>query len=227
MSVALILGAGQRVGKAVASQLVTNGYKVALGSRSGTESGENGTIAVKVDVTKPEEVAAAFAKSERELGAPVSVVVYNTGAFSALPEKEEPFSLPYDKFVSDVTVGGTGAYFALQETISSFKKLPAETPKVFIATSNLLGVTPPVVNYMSLGLQKHTLAYLVQIGNKGYPDKGYRFYLATQVGEDGGHPGPEMSGEAHAIAYSNLIQRKERGGWDIRFIKDGSILTEN
>ncbi|KAG8829708.1 hypothetical protein FRC20_008606, partial [Serendipita sp. 405] len=149
------------------------------------------------------------------------------GAFSALPEKEEPFSLPYDKFVSDVTVGGTGAYFALQETISSFKKLPAETPKVFIATSNLLGVTPPVVNYMSLGLQKHTLAYLVQIGNKGYPDKGYRFYLATQVGEDGGHPGPEMSGEAHAIAYSNLIQRKERGGWDIRFIKDGSILTEN
>ncbi|KAG8794973.1 hypothetical protein FRC17_008205, partial [Serendipita sp. 399] len=77
MSVALILGAGQRIGQGVASRLVADGYKVALGSRSGTDSGGNGTIRVKVDVTKPEEIAAAFATSEKELGAPVSVVVFN------------------------------------------------------------------------------------------------------------------------------------------------------
>jgi hypothetical protein len=66
---------------------------------------------------------------------------------------------------------------------------------------------------------------MVEAGNQA--NKDLRFYLATQVSSSGGNPRDELSSEAHAIAYWNLIQRKERGGWDIRFIKDGSILVEN
>ncbi|CAG7851099.1 SubName: Full=Uncharacterized protein {ECO:0000313/EMBL:CCA74784.1} [Serendipita indica DSM 11827] len=229
MSVALILGAGSRVGSSVASKLVANGYKVALGSRSGgTEKPEENTIGVKVDVAKPDEVAAAFVTAEKELGAPVNVVVFNTAGFSPLPVPGEPFSKPYDRFLQEITVGALGAYAALHETIKSFKRVSEDKPKVFIATSNLLGVIPPVTNYFTLGNEKHNLAYYVQAGNTAHADQGFRFYLAAQVSPSGGiPPGAKIDGEAHATAYWNLINRKERGGWDIRFIQDGSILVEN
>jgi NAD(P)-dependent dehydrogenase (short-subunit alcohol dehydrogenase family) len=63
--------------KALATKFVANGVKVALGSRSGIIDNPPGSIKVKVDVTKPAEVSAAFAKSESEFGAPVNIVVYN------------------------------------------------------------------------------------------------------------------------------------------------------
>ena len=69
----------------VAAKLIANGYKVALGSRTG-EKGEakKSTISVKVDVAKPEEVAAAFATTEKEFGAPANVVIFN-GALLSRP----------------------------------------------------------------------------------------------------------------------------------------------
>lgn len=41
------------------------------------DQGIPNSIAVKVDVTKPEEVEAAFQKTESKFGSPVNVVVYN------------------------------------------------------------------------------------------------------------------------------------------------------
>jgi NAD(P)-dependent dehydrogenase (short-subunit alcohol dehydrogenase family) len=62
---------------------------VALASRTGSKDKPEGTISLEVDVTKPAEVAAVFAKAEQELGAPVNVVVYN-GQF---PINQESLSL--------------------------------------------------------------------------------------------------------------------------------------
>jgi hypothetical protein len=91
----------------------------------------------------------------------------------------------------------------------------------------MLGVLPPSIGMFSLGSQKQNLAYFVQAGNIAHAKDDFRFYHASQVNSEGAFPGAEMSGEAHGIAYWNLVQRKERGGWDIRFVKDGSILVEN
>ena len=77
------------------------------------------------------------------------------------------------------------------------------------------------------GNQKRNLAYFIQGANKAYKKENARFYLASQVSAQGGFPNDELSGEAHGIAYWDLVQRTERGGWDIRFLKDGSILVEN
>jgi NAD(P)-dependent dehydrogenase (short-subunit alcohol dehydrogenase family) len=65
------------ISQALATKLTANGYKVALGSRSGQGGDQAGTIPVKVDVTKSAEVSAAFAESERTFRSPVNVVVYN------------------------------------------------------------------------------------------------------------------------------------------------------
>ena len=100
--------------------------------------------------------------------------------------------------------------------------------QVFIATSNILGVTPPVSRMFSLGSEKQNLAYYVQAGNLAHGSQDFRFYLASEVSPSGGVTnGGSISAEAHAVAYSDLINRKERGGWDIRFVQDGSILVEN
>ena len=107
-----------------------------------------------------------------------------------------------------------------------FGRTLSSPQQVFIATSNLMGVSAPSVGFFGLGNAKHNIAYFVQAGNKAYAKQGFRFYLACQVNSQGGTPGPEFSGEAHAIAYWNLIKRTERGGWDIRFTKDGSVLVE-
>lgn len=227
MSVALILGAGSRIGKGLAYKFSENGCKVALGSRSGSSEKPEGSISIQVDVTKPAEVKAAFAKSEQEFGAPVNIVVYNVAAWSPLPEKGAPFSLPTEQFVADMNAGALGAYTALQESVAAFKRVAADKPKVFIATSNLLGVSPPSIPMFALGNQKHNLAYFIQAGNKAYSGADFRFYLAAQVSSEGKNPNGELSPEAHGIVYWNLIQRAEKGGWDIRFIKDGSILVEN
>ncbi|KIM27041.1 hypothetical protein M408DRAFT_24796 [Serendipita vermifera MAFF 305830] len=228
MSVALILGAGSRVGKSVASKFAENGYKVALGSRGGGGDVPQGGISVQVDVSKPEDVAAAFAKTEQEFGAPANVVIYNVAAFRPLPSAGEPFSTPYSQFLQDTVSGSLGAYVALQEAVAAFKRVGAGKPKVFIATSNILAVAPPSVNMFGLGSQKRSLAYFVQGGNAAYEKDDFRFYNAMEVSPEGGIPaGAQISGEAHAIAYWNLVQRAGRGGWDIRFVKDGSILEEN
>jgi hypothetical protein len=98
--------------------------------------------------------------------------------------------------------------------------------QVFIATSNIFGVSPvPPPIFYSLGAQKRLLAYLIEIAavNPGYEANGYRFYLPAQVGADGQAAPDEFAGEPHAIAYWNLVNQKEQGQWDYRFIKDGSV----
>ena len=98
---------------------------------------------------------------------------------------------------------------------------------MFIATSNIHGVTQavPIPMLLSLASQKRLLAYIIEAASitKLYGDRNYRFYLCSQVGSDGGTPGGEFSGEPHAIAYWNLIQKQDQGRWDVRFIKDGSV----
>lgn len=97
--------------------------------------------------------------------------------------------------------------------------------QVFIATSNILGVSPaPEPLFHSLGAQKRLLAYLIEIAavNPNYKANGFQFYLAAQVEGEGKAAVTEFAGESHALAYWNLVNQKEQGRWDYRFLKDGN-----
>jgi NAD(P)-dependent dehydrogenase (short-subunit alcohol dehydrogenase family) len=75
--VILILGAGPNIGQSVARAFASQGYKVALASRSLKEADSTADqLNLKVDFGNPEEVANAFTKTKKALGIP-SVVVYN------------------------------------------------------------------------------------------------------------------------------------------------------
>jgi hypothetical protein len=139
-----------------------------------------------------------------------------------------------------------GAYGAIHQAVIGFQTLPANVPKVitttplsstispshiqvFIATSNVLGFSAatPVPLLHSLAAEKRLLAYLIEAAavSPSYKAKGYQFYLAAQVNADGQGANTEFAAEPHAIAYWNLANQKEKGRWDYRFIKDGSVYT--
>ena len=61
---------------------------------------------------------------------------------------------------------------------------------------------------------------------KSHKKDGFRFYLPSQVTADGKPPFKEFSAEAHGIAYWSLIQKVEQGGWDVRFVQDGTIVQQ-
>jgi NAD(P)-dependent dehydrogenase (short-subunit alcohol dehydrogenase family) len=75
--VALILGAGARIGHHVGSAFAAKGYKIALVARSlKDEDSTPDQMSIRGDFSDPESVVKAFAKAEAQLGLP-SVVIYN------------------------------------------------------------------------------------------------------------------------------------------------------
>jgi 3-oxoacyl-[acyl-carrier protein] reductase len=76
--VALVTGGGRGIGLATARALAAAGHRVAVTHRSSTPSADDGLLWVPCDVSSTEQVDAAFATVEAELG-PVEIAVANAG----------------------------------------------------------------------------------------------------------------------------------------------------
>ncbi len=80
--VALVTGGGRGIGANVARALAQAGMRVAVGARSLDQveavAGEIGGLALELDVTSPESVDGAVARTEAELG-PIVLLVANAG----------------------------------------------------------------------------------------------------------------------------------------------------
>lgn len=75
-AVALVTGGNRGIGLATALRLREDGYTVVVGSRSG--EAPEGLEAVRLDVSVPESIEAAYAEIEERFG-PVAVLVANAG----------------------------------------------------------------------------------------------------------------------------------------------------
>lgn len=98
MSVALIIGVGEAVGRASAEKFIAAGYKVAVASRSQRLDPAKFPF-FKFDAAEPTHVAPLFEKVSKEVGVP-SVVIYNgmcqfglTVAFKILPRLFDSLSV--------------------------------------------------------------------------------------------------------------------------------------
>jgi len=219
--VALILGAGARVGASVAKTFKDAGYSVAVVSRNPDIKAAEaaGYVALSGDLAKPADVKAVFKQTAEKLGTP-SVVVYNAAAFTFPTDFTDPFSAGAEAFAADTAVNAVGGFAAIQEAVAGFGTLGDDVPKVFIATGNVLPFQPaPAAG--SLGAAKAALAHLVDVAVRAFGGKGYRFYFPSQVTKEGNTVDfPELSGEAHAKVYWELVSQKEQGPWELRFTGD-------
>lgn len=75
-AVALVTGGNRGIGLATALRLREDGFTVVVGSRSG--AAPEGLEAVRMDVSQPESIEAAYAEIEERFG-PVAVLVANAG----------------------------------------------------------------------------------------------------------------------------------------------------
>ncbi|VUC24518.1 unnamed protein product [Clonostachys rosea] len=221
LKIVLILGAGPRVGAAVAEKFAGNGYKVALASRKGSNSKtEKGYLSVKADFVQPDTVSSVFDAVKTEFGASPSVVVYNAASLTPPPDPKSALSITSETFKSDLSINTISAYVAAQNAVAGWETLPAETKKSFIFTGNGLNTTVlPGAFMLNLGVGKSASAYWLGVADLNYADRGYRFFYADERSESGGMKGLELDGEAHGDFYAQLATHEKEVPWHATFVK--------
>jgi hypothetical protein len=220
--VVLILGAGPRVGAAVAKKFASIGYKVAIASRTGSGTkNDSGFLSLQADFSKPETVPPLFEAIKTEFNAAPSVVVYNAAALTPPPDPNSLFSVSTEAFVSDLSINTTSAYVAAQQAVSGWETLPADTKKTFIYTGNALNVQLiPVPAMLTLGVGKSASSFWVGLADASYSAKGYRFIYADERQADGKTKGSALDGAAHADFYEQLVKHEGNVPWHATFVKD-------
>lgn len=127
---AVVTGAGSGIGRAVAVELLRAGWSVALaGRRPGTLAEtaalvpEGASVAVRTDVSQPEDVAALFAAAVERFGR-VDLLFNNAGTFGpgGVPVEE----LPYDAWRHVVDTNLNGAFLCAQ---AAFRQMKEQDPQ--------------------------------------------------------------------------------------------------
>jgi NAD(P)-dependent dehydrogenase (short-subunit alcohol dehydrogenase family) len=103
--VILILGAGTRIGVSVAEKFASNGHKVAVVSRSWSDTkSDKGFLSLKADFTKPKSIPVQFGAVKTEFYTCPSVVVYNVAARMNPPDKDSIFAIAAENVALDLNV---------------------------------------------------------------------------------------------------------------------------
>jgi NAD(P)-dependent dehydrogenase (short-subunit alcohol dehydrogenase family) len=173
--VLLILGAGPRIGTSVASKFASNGYEVAIASRSGTGSKTtDGYLSLKADFALPNSIPALFEAVKAEFHAAPSVIVYNAGGLTP-PGKDSVLSISAESLTKDFNINTISPYVAAHQAIIGWETLPKETKKSFIYTGNILNTSIlPVPMFMDLGMGKSASAYWIGVADATYSAQGFR-----------------------------------------------------
>lgn len=176
--VALILGAGPRVGTSLAEKFASQGYKVAIVSRTGSgasTTSSDGILSLKADFAQPNSIPGLFSAVEGKFLSPPSVIVYNAGARTVPPVPDKLFSNSSEALVSDFNVNVLSAYVAAQEAVRGWDKLPQDVKKTFIYTGNALNTKiMPNAATVNLGIGKSASSYWIGLADTLYQAQGCR-----------------------------------------------------
>lgn len=175
--IVLILGAGPRVGAAVAKKFASNGYTVALASRKGSGSkNDDGFLSIKADFSKTASIKAAFDAVSAEFGSPPSIVIYNAATLTPPPVQTSVLSVPAESVASDLTVNTVSPYAAAQQAVEGWATLPKDVKKAFIYTGNIANVAIiPWPMMLTAGIGKAASAYWIGAADTMYASQGYRY----------------------------------------------------
>ncbi|MDH6519493.1 NAD(P)-dependent dehydrogenase (short-subunit alcohol dehydrogenase family) [Streptomyces sp. SAI-208] len=134
--IAVVTGAGSGIGRAVAVELLRAGWSVALAGRrtqtleetaalasESTGDTAGAPIAVRTDVSRPDEVAALFAATVERFGR-VDLLFNNAGTFGpgGVPVEE----LPYDAWRHVVDTNLNGAFLCAQ---AAYRQMKEQDPR--------------------------------------------------------------------------------------------------
>ena len=124
--VALVTGAGQGIGKAIALRLVKDGFAVAIADYNDATAqavadeinrGGGQALAVKVDVSKRDQVFAAVEQARKGLGG-FDVIVNNAGVAPSTPIEE----IREDVIDKVYNINVKGVIWGIQAAVEAFKQ---------------------------------------------------------------------------------------------------------
>ncbi|KAM0342536.1 hypothetical protein ACHAPU_009510 [Fusarium lateritium] len=218
--VALILGAGPRVGASVARDLSKIGYKVALVSKSGSDNTTSeGYLSLRADLADLNSIQGIFQRVQKEWEVFPTVVVWNAGARTVPPVADDMFTLTQESLVQDININTLGPYVAAQQAVSGWKTLPNETKKTFIYTGNKMNLQAlPMAATATLGMGKSASSYWINLADMLYKNKETKFYYADQRQVDGNMGGMGLDGDAHGQFFVKLVQQEEDIPWHATFV---------
>ena len=110
--VALITGASRGIGAAIALTLAEEGARLALASRSGSDLGLAGVLAMPTDVRRAEDLEAIVAAAVERFGG-LDILVINAGVGAYGPFLE----LPLDQIEEMIDVNVKGAIYAARAAL--------------------------------------------------------------------------------------------------------------
>ncbi|KAG8937535.1 hypothetical protein FRC04_010713, partial [Tulasnella sp. 424] len=194
--VAFIIGYGSNLGPAIARKFKSEGFNVAVSARKIDEKAvnEDGYLGIQADFGDIDSVGKAFDRVEAELG-PAAAVIYNAASANGT-SPSDPLANSYETFLNNVKVTGVNVYEVARRTKAGFEKLPADSPRAFIGTGNLM----PWRSFPSLldgSVGKRAMANIVEASATAYGPQGYRFYFAHEVQSATGGPQFHPTGQAH------------------------------
>lgn len=173
--VALILGAGPRIGLSVATKFANLGYSVATVSRSGTgQVAENGTLSIQADLSDLDAIPGIFTQVNAAFQAFPSVVVCVNGALTPPPDNNI-FAVPPERVAFDFKVNTIAPYVAAREAVKGWATLPKDIKKTFIYTGNSTNVQIiPMALMLDVGIGKSASASWVGLADTLLSPNGYR-----------------------------------------------------
>lgn len=123
-------GAARGIGAAIADTLVANGATVYRGDLAGD---------FPMDVTSPEQIAAALARIERECGR-LDILVNNAG-INTLAHRVNIDQFPQDEWDKILAVDLTGVYAVSRTAIPLLRKAPEDGRRI-VTIASIAGLVP-------------------------------------------------------------------------------------
>src|SRR6476620_9516265 len=168
--VAVVTGAGSGIGRAVARQMLADGYRVALAGRRGqqlleTADGHLEALAVPCDVTVPDDVERLFAAVLRRWGR-VDVLFNNAGVFGP-PASVDEISLA--DWEATVAVNLTGSVLCAGAAVRAMK---AQSPQGGrIINNGSISAHSPRPRTVAYAVTKHAMTGLtksIELDGRGF-----------------------------------------------------------
>jgi hypothetical protein len=73
-----------------------------------------------------------------------------------------------------MAVNNTSVYVAAQQAVLGFAELPADAPRTFMYTGNILNIKP-LTQFLESGTGKAASAHMMMAAAHEYKDKGYKY----------------------------------------------------
>jgi NAD(P)-dependent dehydrogenase (short-subunit alcohol dehydrogenase family) len=159
--VAVVTGAGSGIGRAVARQMLADGYRVALAGRReaqllDTADGDPEALVVPCDVTRPDDVERLFAGVIRQWGR-VDVLFNNAGVFGPVASVDE---ISVTDWESVLAVNLTGSMLCAAAAVRAMKTQEPQGGRII--NNGSISAHSPRPRTVAYSVTKHAMTGLTK-----------------------------------------------------------------